>query len=318
MALDLSALSAHTDQTSMRDLIVKQTVSPLTATLARKVTGVRNPRALNLLTSTATHQVGGTCGFSTSGTQTMSQRTLTASPIKINEQICLRDFEAYWADILIANGQDYTDKVIPQTIIENILKKDADQLEGYDWTGTVAGAAKYDGLATIITAAAGVTEANAAAYVEGGVALTAVDKTNVLKAIDAVINATVVNVPALIGKSNNYLFVPLEYYAYAVQAYLDKNYYGAFANTQKNGSETMMPIIGYPNFTIVGTKGLTGTKDMYLINGDNMFLGVDMDTEETNAKIWYSQDDDVHKIAILYRRGWQVAYPSEIVKFTIA
>jgi len=318
MAFDVSGLSAYTDQTTMRDFIVKAQVKQKTAKYAKKVANAKTPVALNLLTTTATHQVGGTCGYSTSGTVTMTQRTLTASPIKINQTLCLRELEAKWTAILLTSGQDYSSAVLPVPILQNIVDVDATQLETYDWTGTVAGAAKYDGLKTIIDAAGGVNEANAAAYVEGGAPLVAVDKTNILKAIDAVINATTALVPALLSQTNNYLFVPIEYYTYAVQAYLDKNYYGNFDNAKGEGSMNEMNVIGYPNFKIVGTEGLTGTKDMYLINGDNMFLGFDMDGEETNAKVWYSQDDDNHKTAILYRRGWQVAFPDQIVKFTIA
>jgi hypothetical protein len=46
-----------------------------------------------------------------------------------------------------------------------------------------------------------------------------------------------------------------------------------------------------------------------------MYLGVDMEGEEEKAKMWYSDDDDLAKYSFRFRRGWQVAIPSEIVKY---
>ena len=47
----------------------------------------------------------------------------------------------------------------------------------------------------------------------------------------------------------------------------------------------------------------------------NLYLGVDMENEDEEAKIWYSQDDDNVKYSFRFRRGWQVAYPSEIIEY---
>jgi hypothetical protein len=47
-----------------------------------------------------------------------------------------------------------------------------------------------------------------------------------------------------------------------------------------------------------------------------LYLGVDMENEEEEAKIWYSQDDDNVKYSFRYRRGWQIAFPSEIVEYS--
>lgn len=316
MAFDVSGLVNYTDQTST-DLLVKKTVKTKTAGFAKKVPSVKSSFALQLLSNTATHQDGSGCGFNASGTTAFTQRTLTTYAIKIEDTLCLRTLEAKWTQALLAAGQDYSTSDIPAAIMANIYDEEAENLETYDWTGTVAGAAKYDGLKTIIDAAVGVTEANAAAYVPGGAPLTAVDETNVIDVVSACYNALIANAPALLGQSNNYLFIPMEYFGYLTIAYLNKNYF-VYNNAATAGAEDMIPMLGNPNIKIVGTVGLTGTKDCYLINGDNMFLGFDASSEETSARMWYSNDDDIHKYSIRFRRGWQIAYPTEIVKFTIA
>ena len=48
----------------------------------------------------------------------------------------------------------------------------------------------------------------------------------------------------------------------------------------------------------------------------NVFLGVDMENEEEQAKMWLDGSDmETVKYRFAYRRGWQIAIPAEIVKY---
>ena len=40
-----------------------------------------------------------------------------------------------------------------------------------------------------------------------------------------------------------------------------------------------------------------------------------MEKEEEQDEVWYSKDDDNVKYSFRFRRGWQIAFPSEIVKY---
>ena len=50
----------------------------------------------------------------------------------------------------------------------------------------------------------------------------------------------------------------------------------------------------------------------------NVYFGYDKDESAENvSEMWYSKDNQTHKYSIRLRRGWQVAYVNEVIKFTI-
>jgi hypothetical protein len=69
-------------------------------------------------------------------------------------------------------------------------------------------------------------------------------------------------------------------------------------------------------YKLKAVHGLDNTSRIIGMKPDNAYLGVDMEGEEEQFRLWYSQDDDLVKYSIKYRRGWQVAIPSEIVEYT--
>ena len=50
---------------------------------------------------------------------------------------------------------------------------------------------------------------------------------------------------------------------------------------------------------------------------DNIIIGADMDMEEDDLRLWYSQDDRVNKSLITFKRGIQYGYGNAIVEFTL-
>jgi heat shock protein HslJ len=99
-------------------------------------------------------------GFNASGTTIFTQRTITTKAVKFEEIMCLRDLETKWTQILLKNGQRYSEADVPGVIVDEITKKIMARLEVADWQGdTASGNAyinRYDGLAKIIKAASGV------------------------------------------------------------------------------------------------------------------------------------------------------------------
>jgi len=47
----------------------------------------------------------------------------------------------------------------------------------------------------------------------------------------------------------------------------------------------------------------------------NIFLGVDLISEEDQFELWYSQDDRNVKFSANLKIGVQIAFPDEVVKF---
>ena len=67
-----------------------------------------------------------------------------------------------------------------------------------------------------------------------------------------------------------------------------------------------------------GLNGLTDTAVTSCIfamdTTKNLYMGIDAPSDDTGDS-WYSIDDDVVKYSFRMRRGWQVAYPLEVVTF---
>jgi hypothetical protein len=49
-----------------------------------------------------------------------------------------------------------------------------------------------------------------------------------------------------------------------------------------------------------------------------MAIGVDLEAEETNYKLWYSEDNNDVRFRAEFKVGVDVAYTSECVKFVAA
>ena len=83
MALDVSGLSVYTDENKM-DLIKKSVLEGRTLQYLTVQPDIKTSAAINIIDSTLVGQAG-SCGFSANGTTTLTQRTLSVAPIKINE-----------------------------------------------------------------------------------------------------------------------------------------------------------------------------------------------------------------------------------------
>lgn len=307
MGFTVSSLSAYTDQTST-ELIAATQFASETAALANLQTGIKSSAALQILAVDPIPQDGSTCGFLASGDVAYSQRTLTTAAVKFEDSMCIRTLEAKWTQLSLKKGQQYTDADIPAMIVDEIVKVINKRLETADWQGdTTAGSAylnKYDGLIKIIGAASGVVTATASTY----------NATNAR----AIVKNIISNIPAALkGDSEVKIFMGYDAAEIYRQALMDANLYhvAVGSGTQKGimaeGSvHEIVPVHG-----LDALYSVSGQACIYAMKASNMYLGVDMEGEEERAKMWYSDDDDLAKYSFRFRRGWQIAIPSEIVKY---
>ena len=87
--------------------------------------GVKNAEKLTLFANTAPFQVGGTCAFNASGTSTFSNRTLTVSPLKVNDVFCPDDLQIKFTSTKLIAGSNYDslgfyEKLINEVVMQNI------------------------------------------------------------------------------------------------------------------------------------------------------------------------------------------------------
>ena len=306
MAFDVSSLTAYVDESAMA-LIVQSVAGGNLAQYATLQTGVKGPTTINLLDTDATFQDAG-CGRSASGTTTLSQRTITPNAIAVYEDLCMADLEATYLNHQLRAGVTGELEEIPFAEQYFALKiaKIKKQIEVKDWVG-VAGAGSYAGLAAQASAVVEINPASAGALVA------AASGNGVIAAFCKMAENMDEDIA---GADDIKLFCGMDTFLMYQRAIADGNYFHYVVDGQV-GNE--LPLVGFPQVTVVGTVGLTGTNTgvagdvcAYLTRASNIVIGVDLPDEEANDyRAWYSEDDRIFKTSFCFRRGINWAFPTE-------
>ena len=301
MAFTVSSLTSYVDQSST-ELIAAAQFKSETAALANIQTGVKSSAALQLLATDATMLDGSSCGFSGTDGATFTQREIVAKSIKFEFTVCPKTLETKWTQLLLKAGQNYTEADIPQMIIDEYIKIINKRLEVADWQGDIDNGGtnlnRYDGLINVIVNSSGVVSATPSTW----------NSTNARTIVKNIIN----NIPAqLRGDSDLVFFIgypELETYR---QALMDANLYHVSAG---DGGGVIYAEGSVYKF--VPVHGLDSQARIFAMKPSNIYLGVDMQGEEEQARMWVDgSDNETIKMRVSARRGWQVAYPSEIVSY---
>lgn len=120
MAFSLSALTAYVEE-NKADLIMKPITGSKIFDLIDVRQGIKSGMKIPILESTAPAQSGAACGFTSSGTTTVSQTTLNTSYIKVQEALCLQDLEAYFTQKYLPSGSKDETTLLEAEIINRKL-----------------------------------------------------------------------------------------------------------------------------------------------------------------------------------------------------
>ncbi len=309
----VSSLTDYVNEQS-KELLTALQFTAETASYANLQTGVKSASALQILTSTPIPQDGASCGFNASGGTTFTQRTITTKAVKYQDTLCFRDLQAKWTQLLLRKGQDQSENDIPAAMITDIVAQIKAQQEKLDWQGDTASTDiylnRYDGLRKIIAAASGT---NVATAVSGPVT------TSNVRTIVQNIVSKIGSVSVLVGNPNVKIFCGYDFAElYRQKVFADNLYHVTGTGNQKGmmaeGSvHEIVPVHGLDG--LLSASGAANPFVFALDPATNFYLGVDMENEEEEARMWYSQDDDNVKYSFRYRRGWQIAFPGEIVEY---
>lgn len=315
MALSFSGISAYTKQ-DIAPLLTEAVFSAKTQSLI-KSGGILLPKtkssvAVPKLATLANFQADA-CGWNASGTTTISQATISVGKIKVEEAICTKDFEAYFTQEALKAGSTYEDfgwAEFSTKFTEQKNKMIAKQLEIGLWQGdtdsTSENLKRFDGLIKIIDAGSPVN-ANVSGYVSGG-PISQITAANVVSALNGVYKAIPVEI---VDADDLKVFVGNDTYRLAVLAYQALNLYNYKVDAQAD--QTF--IIPGTNVELVAVNGLNGTGDIYATTLSNIAMAFDLEAEEENYKIWYSQDFNEVRYRVAFKLGVGVAYTSLCVKF---
>ncbi|WP_339875223.1 hypothetical protein [Olleya marilimosa] len=306
MALNITAITDYVNQNS-GEILAKMTAGGTSVANLSLQTGVKAPTALNIISTDAKFQDGNVAGWTPDGTTVFSQRVLTPGDIKVQEAINPKDINKTYMSHSVKAGS-YEDALpFEQYYVGVKLDAIIKNSEKAIWLGDTDSANgqlnKFDGFLKIIDAEADVVEGNISSA-------TAITKDNVVGLIDDMY--AVLDVDAL-QASDLRLAVGYDVARLYVAAHkdLDLRNYDAIAGT----FEFMIP---GTNVKMFATTGLDGTSRMVLASAENLTIGVDLENDEEAFSIRYSEDDFVVKFHANFKKATQVAFPEQIVEFTLS
>jgi len=310
MAFNVTGLTDYTNQQST-DLVLKSLFGSKTAAVLQAAgqvqVGVKSAEALNILTGDVYFQADG-CGYTASGNTTFTQRNITVGKIKVEETLCPKTLEAKWMQTQIAAGSP-EEVPFEEQIGNDKASRIAKLLEVAMWQGDTAtsntnpNTNRFDGFNKVIDDAGNAVDGNTTAA-------TAITTSNVETLVDDIYNA----LPADIADAEDLvLFVGIDTFKKYTTALRASNLFHYAADSE--GMEIVVPAT---NMKMIAVGGLNGTDRMFAGRMANFFVGTDLANEEEEYRFWYSQDNDEVRFRATMKYGVQVAFPDQIVEFTLA
>lgn len=310
MALDLSALTNYVEENAQQ-LTAAAIFSAKTASLIEAKgnvqVGIKSAETINVLTTDAVFQAGGTCGFSSSGTTSITQRQITVGKIKVQEAICPKTFEAKYTQKALRVGSTYDYMAYATDFTNQKIQRIGAALETAIWQGdTASGTAnlnKFMGFATIINA---LGFGGSGDPINGNTsALTTLTKSNVRQAVDEIFLA----IPAaLLDKEDFVIFCGNDTFREYIVALREANLFHYSVD-----AANMETIIPGTNIKLIGVNGLNTLDYMVGICMSNMYLGTDMLNEQDKFELFYAKEADEMRFVVEFKLGCQVAFSDEIV-----
>lgn len=273
-------------------LIAKTVIGAKSANLFSLLTGVKGPTALNTISTDVVFGDGSACGWDDAGETTLSYRTLTPAPLKVNMSICDKVLLNKWANYLVRVEANKTDRDLPfeEEFINDVINNVNAKIETMIYQG-VKGSNSFDGLLTILnTGTATATGADAYDGIKKGVAA----------------------LPAgVIGKSDVVALVGMDKYMEFMQQMVEKNFY--HYNPGDGENEFLLP---GTNVKVIGVDGLNGSNKAIVGRLSNLFYGTNLEDGTEVFDLWFSKDNREFRLAIEFTAGVQVAFPDEVAVVT--
>lgn len=288
-----TSLPVFVDQNS-NDLLIKAMTGAPTLRYIEQYLGVKYKTALNILNSEVVFGDGKECGFEAQGSDTLSQRILTAIPIKINKEWCDRTLIDTFANYQLRLVAGQETMPFEEKFVDSNLAEIAKKLDTLIWQGDEAlGAEGFIDLAT--ASGSGVVTASGA---------------NIVATVNAVYSA----IPAEALERGAVIFMSATNYRAYVSA-LNAECCGNQPIIDARSGE--MVYSGDSRVTIVGVGGLEGTNYVVASARDNFVYGTDVRDAHAIYKLWYSDDADMFRFKVLFTAGVQFKFPGEVVLGTI-
>jgi len=289
-----------------RDILLKTFALAGSGTRERMTiqTGVKLNAYVNFLDIDPTLQDGSACGFSADGSAELSQRTINAPSIKVDMEICPRTLVGKYAEYLVRNNANAESLPFEAEVLQGVTDVINTKIEKLIWQGDKtktddADLKWIDGLLKLIAAE---NTAKKVSIASGSSAYAGL--ISVFKAI-----------PAEARKRGASIFVAPEIFDQFALELVAANLYHYSGPQDEEPQEIVLPGTAC---RIVKTYGLEGSLKVVGTFARNLIYGTDMQGDEEDVRLWYSQDNDTFRLKVLWNSGVQVAFPDQCVIGTFA
>ena len=320
MAFVVNGLTDYTKEVKT-DLLVKSMFSGKTASLlqgaGQVIPGIKSAEILPILSSDVFFQADA-CGYSPSGTTTITKRTITVGKVKVEETLCPKTLETKYTQIGLAAGAPTDMGVFQEQIGNEKAAVIAEALETALWQGDATGGSGnngfFDGFTTILGdlgfGGAGDPIQGNPATGGGWTQLTSLTSSNIDDAIAKIYSLLP---SAILDKTDLFIAMGTDTFRTYKSWLLTANLFH-YAVTETAPLEIVDPLTG---IKIYGLNGLNSTNKIVAGRWSNFFIGTDMMDEQEDFKMWYSEDNDEVRFRSNFKYGTQIAFPEEVVYFVV-
>ena len=255
-------------------------------------TGIKKDEHINYLNLTPTFQSGTGCGFNAQGEAALTQRLIETARFKVNMEFCPDTLIGKYAEYQVSiNASENASLPFEAYIMEALTNEIVKKIETTIWQG-VKGSDLIDGFLAIAKADSAVVDV----VIAGNS-----DYADIL----AVYNAMSENT---LEQGGEIYVAPAKFRGF-MQEMVAKNFYNYNPGNAEPG-EFLLP---GSNVKVVRTPGLAGATEIVGTFPKNMYYGCDLENAAEDIKVWYSDDDDLIKVAAKWNMGVQFAFPGEVV-----
>lgn len=319
MAFSLGTLTAYVEE-NRAELIEKAITGSRTFDFIDIRTGIKSGEKIPILESTAPAQAGSSCGFTSSGTTTITQTTLNTTSIKVQEELCLQSLEAYFTQKWLRPGMRPEESDITADIVNRKVANVAQKLGQMLWQGKTTYTndtwlKQMNGFISLID-----TDGNAVAATQQA----SISTSTVRGIFEDIIFQ---KIPMAVTTQNPVVFCGVDTLRILLQKFMvDNMYHVVPQGADYNKNEFVYPgtdvkVIGLHELNAgnsVDTGVLPTAVKNRIFAGDlkNFVAGFDVKPDMENFDIWYSKDNQTLRFNMRFNIGVTNHWYDQIVQYT--
>lgn len=299
---ETSALTSYVEVN--KDVLVKNIVLGLAKGDSirnfRKQTGIKKTERLNYLNVAPVIQDGAGCSFNPAGSTSFSERDITVSEMKSQDNFCDDLLRGKFAEYLVktAANKDASDMPFEQVILDEVVEGLNEQLEKLVWQGATSGNSGTDLIDGILTQALNDDSASTI-FVTGSSA------TSMYARVQAVIMA----IPEdWLDKA--VIFLSPANYRKLIFELMEKNLYHYPVGAEIEDNEVYFP---GTEIAIHRTQGLKGANEIVCSAWENLVYGTDLENDMEKIRFWYDDNSELFKYSIHWMSGVKTLFPDAVI-----